>query len=107
MTLINLKFSDEMKNATLEGRKVHTIRDEKKGDVGDVFVIGGRVYRLIRVAQYDINDVGEFYDIEGFSTIDKFESYLKSIYPELTIGSIVWGHMYAYVGDSKKPEVEE
>lgn len=99
MTLINLKFSPEMEQAIMEGKKCCTTRDEPKGDVGDIFILNCRAYRLIRIESMDVNCVPQYYDLEGFDHEFEFVDILNAIYPYLTIGSTVWVHFFAYVED--------
>ena len=77
MTLINLKFSPKMERAIIEGEKCCTTRDEPKGNVGDLFVLKDRLYRLIRVMPIDINEANVFYDLEGFGSGSEFENELE------------------------------
>jgi hypothetical protein len=101
MTLINLKFSPEMKQALLEGRKCCTSRKTKKGDVGDVFVIDGRLYRILHVHMIGLHPLTYvYYDIEGFETPEEFCKFWENY----NQGPVDWQseavvHFFAYVGD--------
>lgn len=96
MALINLKFSPEMEELILQGKKCCTTRDDKKGDTGDIFVVGNRVYRIIEIEEICI-DVGvSFYKQEGFESSMKYRDCIKFIYPG---ASRLYLHWFAYVGD--------
>lgn len=110
MTLITLKFTPDMEEAILQGRKCCTTRDEQKGNLGDLFVVKDRVYRLLQVDRrmhpYECTD----FLIEGFESFDLLKSELERFYPQVikTLerfsdigkpGEEVYVHFFAYVGE--------
>jgi len=76
MTLISLSFAPEMEEAILLGKKCCTSRVDKKDenkkpippyDVGDQFVVKGRLFEIVGVHRRVIQDVYVSYlSLEGF-----------------------------------------
>lgn len=97
MSLINLKFSPEMEELILQGKKCCTTRDEKKGEAGDLFVVGTRVYRIIQINECDLNYASVMANAEGFNNDIEFEDCIMDIYPDLSLDSTVYIHYFAYV----------
>ena len=98
MTLINLKFSPEMEQAILDGRKCCTTRDEKKGQLGDIFVVKNRLYRIIQIDECDLIYASVMANAEGFNTDIEFEDCMMDIYPDLSLDSTVYIHYFASMG---------
>jgi len=107
MALIKLKFSPEMEELILQGKKCCTTRDEKKGEEGDVFRVGNRIYRIIQIDKrmhpYECSD----FKIEGFESWKELKSELERIYPHIIKqveciadigrpGSEVYVHFFQY-----------
>lgn len=66
---INIPFSYEMYGAISQGKKVCTTRSEKKGEIGDLFVIAGKAYRIVDVRPMPLWEVGDtLYRQEGCSS---------------------------------------
>lgn len=101
MSLIKLKFSPEMEELVLQGKKCCTTRDEKKGEVGDVFRVKDRLYRIILVSLYDVSSIPILYQLEGFEFIYQFINAIEKVYPDVfgCCDNIVYVHWFAYVGD--------
>lgn len=99
MALINLKFSPEMEELILQGKKCCTTRDEVKGDSGDIFVVKNRVYRIISVWGDELLNISSLFHLEGFYSTDEFLDCLYMFYPELDETCDVWIHFFAYIGD--------
>jgi len=101
MTLIALKFSPDMEDAIISGKKCCTTRDEVKGNPGDMFVVRDRLYQIVDVLPVHVS--GEFlrgnFRIEGFKTSFNFTDTLSEIYPNLKFGDLVYVHFFAYVGE--------
>lgn len=99
MSLINLKFSPEMEELILQGKKCCTTRDEKKGEVGDVFRVGNRLYRIIQLTLYDVSEISPLYRLEGFEHRYQFLKAIEEIYPEIydSNDNLVFVHFFAYV----------
>ena len=100
MSLIILKFSPDMEQAIIDGRKCCTIRDEPKGKPGDLFVVKDRLFRILKI---DPGELGEFifscYDLEGFTEAIPFRKALRSYYPGIELNHLVYLHFFAYVCD--------
>jgi len=101
MALINLKFSPEMEELVLQGKKCCTARDEVKGKEGDTFVLKGRLYRIIQVNSYDVSGIARLYKLEGFNHRYQFLKAIEEIYPDIydSADNIVYVHFFAYVGE--------
>lgn len=98
MSLINLKFSPEMEELVLQGKKCCTTRDEKKGDVGDVFRVKDRLYRIVQVSSYDVSSIAHLYRLEGFEFIYQFIKAIEEIYPDIydSGDNVVYVHFFQY-----------
>lgn len=83
MPLIKLKFSPGMEELVLQGKKCCTTRDEKKGEIGDVFRVKDRLYRIIQIRVSDLSDISNYYILEGFDYRYEFLKKIEEIYPEI------------------------
>ena len=99
MTHINLKFSPEMEELIMQGKKICTTRDEQKGNIGDTFTVRDRIYRIVGIEYDDVDYIGLWHLLEGFNTSDEFIETLMSYYPTLVSGNDLYLHWFAYVGD--------
>lgn len=101
MTQINLKFSPEMEELIMQGKKICTSRMELKGHIGDTFVIGNRIYRIISTELSPLEWIcAHHHKHEGFEDEDTLYEKLNNIYPELEDTDCLWVHWFAYVGDA-------
>jgi len=84
MTLINLKFSPEMEQLILDGWKSCTTRDEKKGNVGDIFKVQNRLYRILHIDKplHPLQCIDVF-ELEGFESPRVYQKTIEQIYPAL------------------------
>lgn len=99
MTLIILKFSPEMEDLIMQGRKCMTTQVTRKGEPGDIFIVRNRVYRLLTVLHtHSLEMLRYCYRDEGFNSFNDFKKYLISIYPEAEYSPILI-HTFAYVGE--------
>jgi len=102
MTHINLKFSPEMEELILQGRKICTMRREQKGQIGDTFTIGTRIYRLVDVHTDRVGLIcGWYHKLEGFESEESLLDALCGIYPYITEYQYLYTHWFAYVGDAE------
>ena len=101
MPLINLKFSPEMEELVLQGKKCCTTRDEPKGKVRDVFRVKDRLYRIIQIQSYDVSSIAHLYKLEGFGFRHQFLKAIEEIYPDIydCCDNVLYAHFFAYVGD--------
>ena len=99
MALIKLKFSPEMEELVLQGKKCCTTRDEKKGEIGDIFRVKDRLYRILQVDECDLEYASVMAPSEGFESDVEFIDTILEIYPELCSCDTVYIHFFAYVGD--------
>lgn len=99
MTIINLKFSPEMEELVLQGKKCCTTRDEQKGEVGDAFVVGNRVYRILQIDECDLESASVMFHSEGFESDIAYTNTIIDIYPDLCPDYTVYIHFFAYAGD--------
>lgn len=73
MPSITLQFAPEMRQAIREGRKVCTTRSKILGEVGDLFVVAGRAYRIVDISPYRLADVrDQLFLQEGCESADEF-----------------------------------
>ena len=98
MTLIKIKFNSEMERAIIEGRKCCTTRDEIKGNIGDLFRVKDRMYRIIQVDEIDLLYSSAMANAEGFKSDIEYLDCMSEIYPDLVECSPVFIHYFAYAG---------
>ena len=98
MTLIKIKFNSEMERAIIEGRKCCTTRDEIKGNIGDLFRVNDRMYRIIQVDEIDLFYSSAMANAEGFKSDIEYLDCMSEIYPDLVECSPVFIHYFAYAG---------
>jgi len=99
MTLITLAFAPEMEDAIIAGKKCCTTRREKHGEVGDLFVVRDRVYRICHIHHcllYSARD--GYYDAEGFEFPGDFEEFWATNVERFDHSKIVHLHFFAYIG---------
>lgn len=107
MTIINLKFSPDMEEAIMEGRKCCTTRDKRKGEIGDLFVIKDRVYRLTDIQEVDSLDIQYCHRNDGFENVTNYMEKLHNLYPDKfkdLMGEpipVLYVHYFAYVKPNK------
>lgn len=114
--IVNLKFSPDMEDLVLAGKKCCSTRlikkDEEKNvipayETGDQFVVRDRLYEIVDVHRRCVQDVYVSYlSCEGFRTVDEvsagkwFEIFFTNI---LNLPREGWGkpcnvYFFAYVG---------
>jgi hypothetical protein len=99
MSVITLKFTPEMKELIIKGEKCCTTRDKKKGEVGDIFRVMERVYRICQISWCTLRCASrEMIESEGFKTESEYISEVEKMYPYIVESSIVYLHFFAYVG---------
>ena len=99
MTLINLKFSPEMEELILQGKKCCTTRDEIKAESGDVFRVRNRLYRIVGIQIDDYEFIDRYYNLDGFNSVDEYLDTIDKIYPEINPEGDMFIHFFAYVCD--------
>jgi hypothetical protein len=81
MPLIDLPFSERMKQALLSGRKSCTTRRTRKGDPGDWFEIDGETFRILDVHEAPLRMVRDvLYRLEGCTSPNDFECVWRSLH---------------------------
>ncbi len=81
MAEILIRFTPEMEDLILAGKKICTTRLEQKGAVGDTFIVRGFVYRIVDIQNCRMEEISaKFYRLEGFSSRDDFVRYWDSLY---------------------------
>jgi len=81
MALIDLKFSPDMAEAVLDGRKCCTSRSERKGAPGDEFEIEGVRFRIVDVKEEVLAHIGnDWYRLEGVDSPEAFERLWRSLH---------------------------
>lgn len=113
MTIINLKFSPEMEELVLQGEKCCTTRDEPKGEAGDIFRVGDRLYRILQIDKRMHPHECSDFKLEGFESWKDLKCEIERIYPSIIKqseflsnigtqgGSEVYVHFFAYVGEAE------
>lgn len=86
MTEIDLPFSTEMAIAALDGRKIATTLAEKKGEIGDVFLVKAPDFRraCCRIIDIQCRPLwrirNAYYRIEGFNTPREFQETWEALH---------------------------
>jgi len=97
MSIIHIPFRDDMQERSLSGRKTATSRNQKYGDVGDIFRIRDGEFELIKVSRYTLEFVAKSkYRDEGFNSPEEFINIWKEIHYKLgwTPEKLIWFHEY-------------
>lgn len=97
MTLITIKFSPDMEQAIIEGRKCCTTRNQLKGEIGDTFLVRDRIYQIVDILYVLTSEISVFAILDGFSGPDDYISRLWELY-DLTDDTILAVHFFAFVG---------
>lgn len=113
MTQIEILFSREMAIAAIEGRKIATTRNEKKGEIGDVFEIwhpdipkkeackffATPKFRLIDIQDMPLSVVCcRWFRLEGFDSPEAFEKTWRSLHRgHFTTGKTYYIHFFTRV----------
>ncbi|GEM_PF-1651759 len=103
MPVIPLAFAPEMEELIIQGKKCCTSRHERKGDIGDLFLVKDRLYRIVHIhscALYSVRDA--YYNAEGFSSPEEFQQFWDRLYPKRSLhrdSQILYVHFFAYVSD--------
>lgn len=97
MVLIDLKFSPEMEDLVIQGMKICTTRTERKGDVGDLFKVRDRWYRIVGIEADSFEYIQAWHLLEGFETPEEFGDKLMEYYPNLDCEDELYLHWFAFV----------
>lgn len=98
MPIIKLKFSPEMEEMILQGKKCCTTRDEQKGEIGDVFRLkGDRLYRIVDIIEIEYECIDEYYKMDGFDSVDDYLDVIDKVYPSLAPEDLVYIHFFQYL----------
>ena len=100
MPIIPLRFSPDMERAVTTGKKCSTVRTERKGDVGDVFIIQGRMYRICHVHRAALQSFRDgYYNADGFSSPAEFQEFWETHVGPFNPVQCCYIHLFAYMGD--------
>jgi hypothetical protein len=81
MSLVKIKFSQEMGEAAISGNKCCTTRSETKGRPGDEFEIDGARFRILDVGPATLGAVrDQFYRLEGCESPEAFVQLWQSLH---------------------------
>ena len=93
--------------AAIDGNKVATTRSEKKGEIGDTFIIEdpreyrvrNPTFRLIEIMAVDLLIVkNTYYRLEGFDSSEAFEETWRALHRgHFTMGKIYFMHIFGRV----------
>jgi len=96
-----MSFLPEMEALIMAGKKCCTTRKDRKGELGDLFVVRNQIYTLVQVIE-SLNPEC-FYGAEGCRSADEFIRTMKSIYGESWRDDPLYTHFFAFtefiVGD--------
>jgi hypothetical protein len=97
MSLVEIPFSKEMATAALEGRKICTTRREKKGEIGDEFLIDGVRFRIVDLYSAYLETVATaFFRLEGCESPDAFRALWHRLHRgHYTLEAVYWVHFFA------------
>lgn len=101
MPVIPLAFAPEMEELIIQGKKCCTTRRSLHGEVGDMFIVRDRIYRICHIHHCCLYSVkGAYYDAEGFTSPEAFQDFWeKTIEPSFDEFNTVFLHFFAYVSD--------
>jgi hypothetical protein len=93
---ILIKFAPDMKKAILEGRKCATSRNEKKGELGDFFLLNGRRFVLDYLQHRTLGGVANWAFVdEGFKSPEAFRKRWRELHRGHYCGiNKVWVHWF-------------
>jgi hypothetical protein len=94
---IHIPFREQFKEAMRTGKKTCTSRNEKYGDVGDIFGAFSKWFVLTEVRQEKLTTVAHFlYREEGFNRSSEFMDCWNQIHPRKGYVSeqVVWVHIF-------------
>jgi len=81
MAWIEIPFSAKMRAAIADGRKCCTSRSVQKGEVGDLFVVAGRTYRIVDISPARLTYVrDQFFRQEGCESPEAFDTLWRSLH---------------------------
>lgn len=109
MAHIEIPFSYEMAIAAANGWKIATTRSERKGEIGDTFIIpyprddefyeagDACEFRIIDVFQIHLRSVkAAYHRLEGCSSPEEFEKLWRSLHRgHFTEDKVYWIHFFA------------
>lgn len=95
---IEIKFDDRFKVPMQKGKKVATIRTEKKGNNGDTFEAFGKTYQFTNVFECHLKTIEAFlYPRCGFRTADEFVDFWTELYGKYSPDEKGWMHYFEKV----------
>ena len=89
-----MKFKPEYIPLILQGRKTSTVRNERKGDFGDSFVVEGHTYVISSVLRVPLTGALEYFYGEGFDSRQEMYDTILAIYPNMTLDTYVYLHRF-------------
>lgn len=100
MSIVDIPFTEDMAQLSLEGRKHATSRTKKYGDPGDTFFIKDMLLEITSVSKWELLEVYWFgYKAEGFDSSEAFEAKWIKLHPRTGFvpEQKVWFHEYRKV----------
>ena len=95
-----IPFLPEWKEAMLSGRKTHTCRSKRYGDVGDRFTAFGEIFELVSVREATLEEVrDQYWYQEGCDSRAGFEEVWERIHPGrgFVASDVRWLHEFKKV----------
>lgn len=98
--MVEIPFRDDMKKASIEGRKCCTSRNSKYGKPGDTFMIDGQLFVIKKISKMKLDWMHHrYYKEEGFDSPEAFRSVWVELHPTKAYDpeQRVWTHWYEKV----------
>lgn len=86
MPIIPLRFSPDMERAVTTGKKCSTVRTERKGDVGDVFIIHSMIQRTAQRAGIEKHITSHLFRASRITHL------LEQGLPQIHVVESMWGN---------------
>lgn len=97
-----LPFTDEMRDAILQGRKTATSRTHRYGHAGDTLDSPAGPIRLVEVRRATLAEVADSHHLEeGFATPEGFRTIWMRLHPRAgwQPEQLVWFHRFERVSE--------
>ena len=99
MSHVDIPFCEEMRWATLDGRKKCTTRGDPMGQPGDTFPINGQTFRITKIEGRTLEFVKRHYFAEeGCTSPESFERLWRDLHRgAFPAHKVKWVHWYERV----------
>jgi len=101
-----MAFREDMQNLILRGRKTATTRKRKKGSVGDIFMLDGRMFRIVAIKKRTLEYIAsEYFDLEGCKDAAQFREVWTDLHEGKYEDRMHYVHFFAPVIEPT-PEIQ-